>query len=211
MTTPAKTTPVRLAVLISGGGRTLLNFVERIAEGELAAQIVQVVASGPCAGIERAAAAGLPVAVIDRREHRTTASFSAAVTEVVTAARPDLVALAGFLHLWRFHAEFDGKVMNIHPALLPAFGGQGMYGHHVHEAVLAAGCKVSGCTVHFCDRAYDTGAIIVQRCVPVTADDTPDTLAARIFQEECLAYPEAINLFAAGRLELQGQLVRIRH
>ena len=99
--------------------------------------------------------------------------------------------------------------MNIHPALLPSFGGKGMYGHHVHEAVLAHGCKVSGCTVHFVDNTYDTGPIIVQRTCPVLEGDTPDTLAARVFEQEKLAYPEAIRLFAAGRLQLDGQRVNI--
>jgi folate-dependent phosphoribosylglycinamide formyltransferase PurN len=100
--------------------------------------------------------------------------------------------------------------MNIHPALLPGFGGQGMWGHHVHEAVLKAGCKVSGCTVHFCTNEYDNGPIIVQRCCPVKDDDTPDTLAARVFEQECLAYPEAIELFAEGRLAVAEGRVRIR-
>jgi phosphoribosylglycinamide formyltransferase 1 len=201
--------PIKLSVLISGGGTTLMNFVARIAAGDLAAKIVQVVASGPCAGAQRAAAAGLEVVTVDRRAFRSPADFSAALTQVVTAARPDLVALGGFLHLWKFPAALDGKVMNIHPALLPAFGGHGMYGHHVHEAVLAAGCKVSGCTVHFCDRHYDSGPIIVQRCVPVQEGDTAEALAARVFEQECLAYPEAINLFAAGRLKLDGRVVKI--
>ncbi len=201
--------PVRLAVLISGGGTTLMNFLAKIAAGDLAAQVVQVVASGPCAGVDRAKAAGLEVAILNHRDYRSTDMFSAAITEVVTAAHPDLVALAGFLRLWRFGPQFDGRVMNIHPALLPSFGGRGMYGHRVHEAVLAAGCKVSGCTVHFCDRQYDTGPIIVQRCVAILEGDTPDSLTARIFAQECLAYPEAINLFAAGRLQREGRVVRI--
>ncbi len=206
---PAKTKPIRLAALISGGGRTLLNFVERIAAGELAAEIVQVAASGDCSGVERARAAGLKVEVINRRAFKKIDDFSAAVNKCLLAARPDLVVLAGFLHLWRFSEAFDGRVMNIHPALLPAFGGAGMYGHYVHEAVLAAGCKISGCTVHFCDRHYDTGPIIVQRCCAVEEDDTPDTLAARVFEQECIAYPEAINLFAAGRLNIDDKVVRV--
>jgi folate-dependent phosphoribosylglycinamide formyltransferase PurN len=99
--------------------------------------------------------------------------------------------------------------MNIHPALLPSFGGKGMYGHHVHEAVLARGCKVSGCTVHFVNNAYDEGPIILQRCVPAYAEDTADALAARVFEQECIAYPEAIRLFAEGRLRIEGGVVRI--
>ena len=106
--------------------------------------------------------------------------------------------------------EFAGRVMNIHPALIPAFCGKGYYGHHVHEAVLAAGVKLTGCTVHFADNEYDHGPIIVQKAVPVLDDDTPETLAARVFEMECEAYPEAIELFAAGRLVVEGRRVRIK-
>ena len=187
----------------------MLNFMEHIRLGTLAANVVQAVASGHCAGIERARDAGVPAEVVRRNQFDSVAAFSAAVTETVLAAKPDLVALAGFLHLWRFPDSLAGKVMNIHPGLLPSFGGVGMYGHHVHEAVLAAGCKVSGCTVHFCDLEYDTGPIVVQHTVPVLEDDTPDTLAARVFTQECLAYPEAIDLFAAGRLSVRGRVVHI--
>jgi folate-dependent phosphoribosylglycinamide formyltransferase PurN len=124
-------------------------------------------------------------------------------------ARVDLVCLAGFLSYWIIPDRYVGRVMNIHPALLPAFGGQGMYGHHVHEAVLARGCKVSGCTVHFVNNNYDEGPIILQRSVPAYAEDTADDLAARVFVEECIAYPEAIRLFAEGRLRIDGRAVRI--
>jgi len=99
--------------------------------------------------------------------------------------------------------------MNIHPALLPSFGGTGMWGRHVHEAVLAAGCKVSGCTVHFCTNEYDKGPIIVQRCCQVKDNDTPETLAARVFEQECIAYPAAIKLFAEGKLLIQNDKVTI--
>jgi len=117
--------------------------------------------------------------------------------------------MAGFLSLWRIPAEYYGKVINIHPALLPEFGGAGMYGTRVHQAVLAAGKKVSGCTVHFCDNQYDHGPIILQHTVPVLTVDTPETLAARIFEQECVAYPEAIQLFADGRILLDAGSVRI--
>ena len=201
--------PVRLAVFISGGGRTLMNFLDEINAGALAAEVVLVIASGDCAGAGRARDAGLPVEVITRGQFDGVGAFSAAINAVLSATRPDLVALAGFLHLWRFPASLTWQVMNIHPALLPSFGGDGMYGHHVHEAVLAAGCKVSGCTVHFADLEYDTGPIIVQRTAPVLEGDTPDLLAGRIFQQECIAYPEAINLFAAGRVTVDGRVVRV--
>lgn len=100
--------------------------------------------------------------------------------------------------------------MNIHPALLPAFGGKGMWGHNVHEAVLAAGCKVSGCTVHFCTNNYDEGPIIIQRCCSVKDDDTPDTLAERVFKEECIAYPDAVQLFIENRISVHGKIVKIK-
>ena len=121
----------------------------------------------------------------------------------------DLVVLAGFLKLYLIPEAFKGRVMNIHPALVPAFCGSRYYGHRVHEAVLAYGAKVSGCTVHFADNIYDHGPVIIQRCVPVLDDDTPETLAARVFKEECIAYPEAIRLFGEGRLVIEGRRVRI--
>jgi len=191
---------VRLGVLISGGGTTLQNLIDRIRDGRLAAEIALVISSNPRAyGVERACAAGLPVDVIRREQHDTTESFSGALFARCRAASVQLVTLAGFLKLLKIPPDFEGRVLNIHPALLPAFGGKGMYGHHVHEAVLASGARVSGCTVHFVDDQFDHGPIIMQRTVPVLDDDTPDSLAARVFAEECIAYPDAIQLFAAGQ------------
>jgi phosphoribosylglycinamide formyltransferase-1 len=200
--------PIRLAVLLSGGGTTLQNLIDHIADGRLTAQIVQVVASRPGAfGVERARRAGLPVAVVERRAFADTAAFSAAIFDLCRASGAELVCLAGFLQLLRIPDDFTHRVLNIHPALLPAFGGQGMYGHHIHEAVLAYGAKVSGCTVHFADNEYDHGPVVLQRAVEVRDDDTPDTLAARVFAAECEAYPEAIRLFAEGRLQSVGRRV----
>lgn len=112
--------------------------------------------------------------------------------------------------MWKIPDRYENRVMNIHPALLPSFGGQGMWGHHVHEAVLEAGCKVSGCTVHFCTNEYDEGPIIVQRACEVRDTDSPETLAARIFEQECIAYPQAIRLFADDKLLVEGCKVKIR-
>ena len=201
--------PLRLGVLLSGGGRTLLNLLDEIRAGRLYAEVVCVMASRPCKGVERARAAGLDVTVVPYREMPDTESYSARIVELLEAARVDLVLQAGLLSFWRIPPAYAGRVMNIHPALLPMFGGKGMFGHHVHEAVLAHGCKVSGCTVHFVTNEYDSGPIIVQRCVPVLEGDTPDDLAARVFAEECSAYPEAIRLFAQGRLRIEGNLVHI--
>ncbi|NLF30330.1 MAG: phosphoribosylglycinamide formyltransferase [Planctomycetes bacterium] len=201
--------PPRLVALVSGGGTTVRNLHARIAAGDLNARLAGVIASRPCRGAQWAAEAGLPCRIIRRGDFDGVESFSQAVTEAVDAAAPDLVVLAGYLQLWQFPRRYDDRVMNIHPALLPSFGGAGMWGHHVHEAVLAAGCKVSGCTVHFCDHQYDTGPIIVQRCVDVLEGDTPDTLAARVFQQECIAYPEAVKLFTEGRLRIDGRIVHV--
>ena len=168
-----------------------------------------VIASRECKGIERSRGAGLDVRLIPYRQMPDTATYSARIAEVLGAAEVDLVVQAGFLSLWHIPPRYEGKVMNIHPALLPRFGGKGMHGHHVHEAVLAAGCKVSGCTVHFVTNEYDSGPIIVQRAVAVEEGDDAETLAARVFAQECIAYPEAIRLFGEGRLAIDGGVVRI--
>lgn len=202
--------PLRLAVLISGGGTTLQNLVDQIADGMLDAQVVQVISSKADAfGVERARRAGLPVAVVSRKECAHREEFGQRIFELIRAARADLVCLAGFLQFLPIPDDYALRVINVHPALLPAFGGQGMYGHHVHDAVLNFGAKVSGCTVHFADQEYDHGPIIVQRAIPVLEDDTAETLAFRVFEQECEAYPEAIRLFAAGRLRVEGSRVRV--
>jgi phosphoribosylglycinamide formyltransferase-1 len=185
--------PIRLAVLISGGGTTLQNLIDRIADGRLDARITGVVSSRADAfGLERARRAGFPVVVAERGNPET-------VWSAVRGFDPDLVCLAGWLNLLPIPLDFHQRVLNIHPALLPAFGGKGMYGHRVHQAALKAGVKVSGCTVHYADDTYDTGPILVQRCVPVLDGDTAESLAARVFAAECEAYPEGIRL-AAERL-----------
>lgn len=203
--------PIRLGVLISGGGSTLLNFLSKIAAGELSAEVPLVVASrADCVGVARARSAGLVCEVVERKSFSSTAEFSRAIFDHCRHNRVDLVTLAGFLNLIEVPQDFLYRVTNIHPALIPSFCGQGFYGHKVHEAVLARGAKVSGCTVHFADNQYDHGPIIVQSCVAVAEDDTPETLAKRVFEAECQAYPEAIRLYAAGRLEIDGQRVRVR-
>lgn len=195
--------PLRLAVLISGGGTTLTNFLEQIAAGNLRAEIPLVIASRPdCGGITKARQAGLRCDVVSRGSFQNVEDFSTAIFARCREVQADLVTLAGFLALIHIPDDFRLRVMNIHPALIPSFCGHGFYGHKVHEAVLARGAKVSGCTVHFADNHYDQGPIIVQRCVPVLDDDTPNTLAARVFTAECAAYPEALRLFAAARLEV---------
>ena len=202
--------PIRLGVLISGGGRTLMNILEYIKQRKLNAEVAVVISSrSTVAGVERARNAGLDVKIIRKKDHPDINEFSKRVEEDLVAANVDLVIQAGWLCLWKIPARYENRLMNIHPALLPSFGGQGMWGHHVHEAVLAAGCKVSGCTVHFCTNEYDEGPIIVQRVCEVKEADTPDTLAARVFEQECIAYPQAIRLFAEGKILVQNGKVKI--
>ena len=202
--------PIRMAVLLSGSGRTLQNFLDRSANGTLKATVVKVISSRPDAyGLVRAEKAGVATSVVRRRDFRDTESFSDAVTAQIDACEPDLVALAGFMCFYLVPERYLGRVMNIHPALLPLFGGRGFYGERVHEAVLRHGCKVSGCTVHFVDNIYDHGAIIIQKAVRVEEGDDAHTLAARVFERELEAYPEAVNLFADGRLKVEGGIVKV--
>ncbi|HPD28842.1 MAG TPA: phosphoribosylglycinamide formyltransferase [Phycisphaerae bacterium] len=202
---------LRLGVLISGSGRTLQNFIELIKAGQLPAEVAVVISSLPdVKGVERARAAGLPVVVIRKKEHPDEAEFSRLVVEALEAHDVQLACQAGWTCYWRIPDRWLGRVMNIHPALLPKHGGKGFYGHHVHEAVLASGDKESGCTVHFANNEYDAGPIILQRKVAVLPGDDADTLAARVFEQEILAYPEAIRLYAEGRLRLVGDRVEIR-
>jgi phosphoribosylglycinamide formyltransferase 1 len=202
---------IRLGVLISGGGTTLINILEYIKTGRLNAEIPIVISSrAEAAGVERAKAAGLDVAVIRKKDYPDVEQFSRKIEEQLVAADVNLVIQGGWLCLWKIPARYEYQVMNIHPALLPSFGGQGMWGHHVHQAVLDAGCKVSGCTVHFCTNEYDRGPIIVQRYCEVKEDDDPDTLAARVFEQECIAYPQAIKLFAEGKLTVQDNRVKVK-
>jgi formyltetrahydrofolate-dependent phosphoribosylglycinamide formyltransferase len=202
--------PLKLAVLVSGSGTTLQNFIDVIAAGKLDATIGLVIGSRPgLLGLQRAADAKLPNFVVDRRSFDDCAAFSKQVFSLCDDAGVDLVCLAGWLCLLDLPARYAGRVMNIHPALLPSFGGKGMFGRKVHQAVLDHGCKVSGCTVHFVDNTYDTGPIILQRTCPVPDDDTAESLAHRVFEEEKIAYPDAARLFQQGRLRIEGRRVRI--
>lgn len=200
MTPPsAAPLPPRLAVLISGSGRTLDNLIDRIRDGRLAATIEVVVSSRDgVRGVRIAEAAGLPVRVVSPRG-MSTADFSASIFGCCASAGADLVVLAGFLHLVAVPPVFAGRVINIHPSLLPAFGGKGFHGMHVHRAVIDRGCTISGCTVHLVDDEYDHGRILLQRSVPVLPDDTPESLAARVFASECETLPEAIALWCRSR------------
>jgi phosphoribosylglycinamide formyltransferase-1 len=207
-TPPITEPPIRLAVLASGSGSTLQNLLDRIAEGRLIASVVQVIVSKPGVGaIERAERAGIPMAVVRKRD-LTPDAYEAALFGPIREAGADLVILAGFLSLLPIPSDYEGKIINVHPALLPSFGGKGFHGEAVHRAALELGVKVSGCTVHFVDEHYDNGPIILQRTVAVLDDDTPATLAARVQAAERQALPEAIALYAEGRLLVEGRRVR---
>jgi formyltetrahydrofolate-dependent phosphoribosylglycinamide formyltransferase len=202
--------PVKIAVLLSGSGRTLQNFIDERAAGRLDIDIRLVIGSKPgLGGIERAAKAKLRHEVVDRKAFADVHEFSERVFSLCSDAQAELICLAGWLNLLIIPPRYAGKIINIHPALLPSFGGKGMYGHKVHQAVIDYGCKISGCTVHFVDATYDTGPIIMQRTCPVLDRDTPDDLAARVFEQEKIAYPEAIRLLIEGKLQIDGRRVRI--
>jgi formyltetrahydrofolate-dependent phosphoribosylglycinamide formyltransferase len=202
--------PIKLAVLVSGGGTTLQNLIDEIAAKRLDSVVQVVVASrADIKSIDRARAAGIPVHVVERSKYPSIDEFSARVFQRCGESGAELICLGGWLCMLAIPERWQGKVMNIHPALLPSFGGKGMYGAKVHQAVLDHGCKVSGCTVHFVDDQYDNGPIILQRTCPVLDDDTAETLAHRVFEEEKIAYPEAIRLFHQERLTIQGRRVRI--
>ncbi len=188
----------RLAVLVSGGGRSLENLAQRCAAGELEAEIALVLCNVPTAfALERARRLGLEHVVVDHRQHADAASFSAAVFREIESRSVDAIVLAGFLRLLILPERWLGRVLNIHPSLLPRHGGKGFYGERVHRAVLSAGERESGCTVHYVTNEYDRGEIVLQRRVPVLPGDDEHTLGARVFEEERLALPEALRLHFA--------------
>lgn len=187
------------------------NLIERIDGGSLQVEILLVISSNPKAGgIGFAQDAGIPWAVVARKEFNSQEAFSAAVFDRCRRVGVERVVMGGFLKRLVIPDDFADRVLNIHPALIPSFCGDGFYGHAVHEAVLEYGVKLSGCTVHLADNEYDHGPVILQKAVPVMDDDTPERLAARVFEAECEAYPEALNLIAAGRVTVEGRRVRIK-
>lgn len=201
---------MRLAVFASGNGSTLQNLIDRAADGRLTAEIVLVLSDNPAAyALERARDARIDAQHVPWSKSEP-ATFSVQAFERCRQAKADLVVLAGFLKLVAIPTDFQGRVINVHPALIPAFSGKGHYGSKVHQAVLDAGVKVTGCTVHFCDNEYDHGPIILQRSVDVADDDDADSLAHRVQDAEREALPTAINLIAAGRVTLHGHQVRIQ-
>lgn len=200
-----------LAVLISGTGRSLNNLINLINQGKLDCQIKIVIASTKSApGIQYAEKAMIPIEIIERSYYESSEGFSEAVFQECAIAGVELVVLAGYLKLLHVPERYRNKVVNIHPSLVPSFSGKGFYGHKVHDAALEHGVRVSGCTVHYVDNDYDRGPVILQRIVPVYDTDDTQTLNDRVFYDaECKAYPEAIQLIAEGRVQVDGRKVRI--
>jgi phosphoribosylglycinamide formyltransferase-1 len=204
---------IRIAILVSGQGRgsNMAAIIDACQRGEIDGKVVLVIGTRDEApALQRATEKGVSTEVVSPSKLGEE-EYARRLLQTLGDAQVDLVCLAGFMRLLPppvVHA-YAGRVMNIHPALLPLFGGKGMYGEHVHRAVLESGVKVSGCTVHFVDEHYDTGPIIVQRCVPIEEEDTWETLAARVLAQEHQAYVQAVKLFAQGRLRIEGKRVRI--
>ncbi len=205
---------MKIAVFVSGGGTNLQAIIDKIASGEIRnVEISEVIASNDSAfAIERAKKAGIPSKVISKKILGEEAYDEATLSEL-NSLGVELVVLAGFLSMLgpKTVKAYANRIINIHPALIPAFCGKGMYGIRPHEAVLAKGVKISGATVHFVNEHYDEGPIILQKAVDVLPDDTPETLQKRIMKEcEQVILPEAINLIAEGKIEVVNNLVRVR-
>lgn len=199
----AETNPARIVALLSGGGRTLRNLLAWIEAGDLNASISRAISTrGDAPGNRIATGARIPLTIVPRGGFDSSDEFSDAVIELLDAEGPDLVVCAGFLSKLEVPDRYLGSIVNIHPSLLPLFGGKGYYGDRVHQAALASGMKVSGCTVHFVDNQYDAGPIIAQQCVPVEPTDDVETLAARVFQAECELYPRVVRDVLQGRIWL---------
>ena len=201
---------LRIAVLLSGEGTSLESLLDRIEAGEVPGRVVAVVASkAEAGGLARARRRGIPALAVPRKQYRDVKAFNDALHAALEPHDPDLVLLLGFLSPFELRGRYEGRALNVHPALIPAFAGRGFYGRRVHEAVLAAGARLSGATVHFVDEEYDHGPIVLQRAVEVQDGDTPESLATRVQAVEREITAEAVRLFAAGRLRIEGRRVRV--
>ncbi len=203
----------RVAVLVSGGGSNLQALIDGIEEQSIPAEIVLVVANKPgIFALERAARHKIPTAVFPHKDYQSPEEYGRILRRRLEKEKVDLVCLAGFTIILDpvFLAAFPNRIINIHPSLLPAFGGRGMYGLHVHRAVLASGAKYSGATVHIVTAEIDQGPIICQEIVPVQDNDTPETLAARVLEVEHRIYPRALKLMAEEAIEIDGLRTRIK-
>lgn len=194
----------RVLVLLSGTGRSLANLIAARNGSALDVEFVGVISNRPqVRGLMVAEKAGIPHRVVDRKDFDSVEAFSGALTAAIEEHRPDLIVMAGFLCFYTVPEAWAGRVINIHPSLLPSFGGKGFYGDRVHRAVLESGVRVSGCTVHFVDNEYDNGAPILQLTCPVMPDDSIPRLGARVFARECEALPRAIDWCLSGTVELR--------
>lgn len=201
---------LRVAVLLSGNGSTLQNIIDQSASGALDVEVVAVLSSREGVfGLERAREAGVSAITVARKSFDTPEAFSETVWRELAPYNVELVVLAGFMSLLEVPVEFANRIMNVHPALIPSFCGKGMYGSRVHQAVLDYGAKITGVTVHFVDNEYDNGPIILQSVIPVLESDTAESLAERVQAEERAVYPQAIQLFAEGRLQVDGRTVSV--
>ncbi|MCF7824905.1 MAG: phosphoribosylglycinamide formyltransferase [Candidatus Marinimicrobia bacterium] len=205
---------LRVGVLVSGGGTNLQAIINAIDNGVIPeAQISVVIANSDMAfALERAKQAGIPTKVIVRKNFPSPAEFDIALANELRSHTVDLVLLAGFMAILGpdFFTHFENRVMNIHPALIPAFSGPGYYGLKVHKAILDYGCKVTGASVHFVTPEVDAGPVIIQKSVQIHQDDTPESLQKRVMEEaEWKIYPEAVRLFALGKLQVVGRQVII--
>ncbi len=205
---------VNIGVLVSGGGTNLQKLIDAQAAGTLGGgKIVTVISSKPGAyALERAQKAGIEAITLSRKEYPDTEAYSQALIQALQARKVDLVVLSGFLTITSdsFVQAFPNRILNVHPALLPAFGGKGFYGLHVHQAVLSRGCKITGVTVHFANEVCDGGPIILQKAVEVIEGDTPETLQRRVMEEaEWILLPQAVALFCQGRLQVENGQVNI--
>ena len=205
---------LKIGVLVSGGGTNLQAIMDAIDTQGIPAKIVSVVSSNPNAyALERAKNKGIEAVTMRKRDYADAKAYDIALAEHFKSRGVGLVVLAGFMTILgeTFVNEFENKIMNIHPALIPSFCGDGFYGLHVHEAVLAKGVKLTGATVHFVSPITDGGPIILQKAVEVLDDDTPEVLQKRVMEQaEWKIFPEAIRLFAEGKLQVEGNKVRIK-
>ena len=203
--------PLKIAVLISGGGTTLKNLIDRIDDGSLNATVERVISNNAKAGgLEHAKNASIESEVISHKDFDDRQSFSEAIFTSIRKSGAQLVVMGGFLRQLSIPDDFENRIINIHPSLIPAFCGKGFYGTKVHQGVLDYGCKLTGCTVHFVDDQYDHGPIIAQQSVPVESEDDARTLAARVFAAECELLPAVINLISVGSVNVDGRCVVLR-
>lgn len=202
----------RIAVLCSGGGTNLQAVIDAVKAGKINGEIVMVLANASKAyALERARQNGIEAVFVSKKKAGSTQAYNDQVLEQLNRVQPDLVVLAGYLPIVgeQIVRAYEHRIINIHPALIPSFCGVGMYGHHVHEAVIAAGVKISGATTHFVDEQVDHGGIIMQRSVPVLEGDDADTLAARVLTVEHQILPESVALFCDGKLQVDGNKVHV--